>query len=234
MNKLIFITGTTKGLGLFIKKKLVNLNYDVISISRNEKKTFLINKNNYLFIKQNLNKKINLKKINYYLKNFINKKKYSEIYFINNAAVITPLTSIYKLHRTNFLESLYVNIINPIFLTSYLSKTFFKKKINISFVHISTGAATKPIAGWSIYCSSKSFNKMFFEVLKKETSKDHNIKIKFFDPGMMDTNMQKIIRKSNKTNMPDVDNFVKLYKSSRLLDPETVSLNILKKLRLNN
>ncbi len=88
----------------------------------------------------------------------------------------------------------------------------------LTFVNISSGAANRAISNWSLYCSSKAFIEMFFNVAEKEYERHRFFNI---DPGVMDTNMQKSIRDSD---FPDLSDFQKLEKEGKLRATKDVAL----------
>lgn len=144
-----------------------------------------------------------------------------EIIFIDNAAVIQPLDQIGELTTTEISSSISVNLCAPILLTNSLVCIAKKRQVILRILHISTGAATTPIQGWSLYCSTKAAIKMFYDCLAKEYD---TISIKQIDPGVLDTKMQEIIRDWFKTKLP----FKKWYKKEELSLPENVAANILR------
>lgn len=123
-----------------------------------------------------------------------------------------------KLNEDLIEKNISVNIKSPLLITSFLLLNFKNNKL--VFVNISSGASVKPIANWSLYCSSKAFMKVFFKVTEKENNfhKFYNI-----DPGVINTRMQKIIRKSN---FPDVKKFKNLHVSGNLKSADDVALEI--------
>ncbi len=96
----------------------------------------------------------------------------------------------------------------------------------MSFVNISSGAANRAISNWSLYCSSKAFIQMFFNVAESEYKQHRFFNI---DPGVMDTNMQKSLRESY---FPDVQLFKNLKKEGKLKLPLTVAQEILKMIEI--
>ena len=71
-----------------------------------------------------------------------------------------------------------------------------------------------------LYCSSKAFIKIFFEVTEKENSHYtfHNI-----NPGVIDTKMQKTIRDSS---FPDSKRFINMYSDGKLKSANEAALEI--------
>jgi len=220
MQKTIIITGANRGLGEAFVNQLINDdNCLVISISRSlseDQKKYT--KHNFLFIEADLSENDLNEKI-CILANHI---KSETIYFISNASVIDSIVNIQDITNFSIDKSLSVNIKSVILITQYLLKNYNSKQL--TFVNISSGAAIRPISNWSMYCSSKAYMQMFFNVAQTEYPKH-----KFFtiDPGVMDTGMQKILRESE---FPEVEKFKNLQLEGKLKTPNEVAIEILKKI----
>src|SRR5699024_10061 len=80
-----------------------------------------------------------------------------------------------------------------------------------------SGAADRPVYGWSAYCSTKACINRYTETvaLEQETLETGN-KVFAFSPGVMDTNMQAEIRSSDESAFKDVERF-KQYKADNYL-----------------
>lgn len=217
VQKIFIITGANRGLGeAFVDVLIKNENHFVISISRSqseEQKTYA--PANFYFLKADLSENTLGKKIGV-LKDMIANE---DIYFINNASIIEPISKIEGLEEGAIDKILSVNLKSTVLIATYLLKHFSENKL--SFVNISSGAANRAISNWSLYCASKAFIKMFFNVAESEY-----IQHRFFniDPGVMDTNMQKSIRNSD---FPTVQNFQSLKEEGKLRLPNDVVLEIL-------
>jgi len=217
MQKVFIITGANRGLGkAFVDVLINNENHFVISISRsqsNEQKAY--EPGNFYFLKCDLSENTLEKKIQV-LKELIANQ---DIYFINNASIIEPITKIEYLDEDAIDKTISVNIKSTMLITKYLLHHFYDNKL--SFVNISSGAANRAISNWSLYCASKAFVKMFFNVAESEYEQHQFFNI---DPGVMDTNMQKSIRGND---FPDVSNFKNLQEEGKLKSPKDVALEIL-------
>lgn len=217
MKKTVIITGANRGLGkAFVDILIKDRDFFVISISRTEseeQKTY--SASNYYFLKADLSDNRFYEKITV-LKDLIGDEA---IFFINNASTIEPISKIADIKVGDIDKILSVNIKSTMLITKYLLKHFSENKL--SFVNISSGAANRAISNWSLYCSSKAYIKMFFNVAESEY-KQHS----FFniDPGVMDTYMQKSIRNSD---FPDIKNFQSLKEEGKLRLPNDVALEIL-------
>ncbi len=222
-NKIVIITGANRGLGqAFVDVLMMNGDSFVISISRSmSEKQLGYSPEKFYFLKTDLSENNIGEKIAV-LKDLIGNEA---VYFINNASVIEPIVKIEDLDEISIDKGISVNIKSTILITKYLLRNFNTNKL--SFVNISSGAANKAISNWSLYCSSKAFVQMFFNVAKNEYKQHLFLNV---DPGIMDTNMQKIIRDSN---FPDVENFKKSKKEGRLKSPFNIAENILKTIDRN-
>ncbi|MFT4800408.1 MAG: benzil reductase ((S)-benzoin forming) [Flavobacteriaceae bacterium] len=223
MRKIFIITGANRGLGQAFADVLIkNLDYFIISISRSiseEQKNY--SPQNFYFLEVDLSHN-NIKEKITVLKSIISNE---EVCFINNASIIEPILKIDDLSDDAIDRTLSVNIKSTILITKYLLSHFNDNKL--LFVNISSGAANRAISNWSLYCSSKAFIQMFFNVAESEY-KQH----RFFNinPGVMNTNMQKSIRE---TDFPDVENFKDLQKEGQLKAPIDVAKAILKTIHIN-
>ncbi|MEE9361879.1 MAG: SDR family NAD(P)-dependent oxidoreductase [Cellulophaga sp.] len=226
-SKAIIITGVNRGLGealvhLFTEKK----EFLIIAISRRinseQKKMEEIGK--LVFIEKDL----------FYLKDvekdiFLGRylEGIDEICFINNASIINPIEKIGKFNSEDIYKLIQINTIVPLLISNYLLSNSENKRIN--FINISSGAATHPIEGWGLYCTSKSANDMFFEVLSKQESKNDNINVISIDPGVIDSGMQQLIRDTNPEVFPEIETFIKLKEQGKLLEPIEAAKRVLSK-----
>lgn len=223
--KAIIITGVTRGLGKAFFDILKDKDYYLICISRSfiDYQIKLAKSNNIELIKFDLNE---INDLTLKLNNAKTLKKFdfNELIFINNAGVISPIGKVGNLDEKDIIKSININFASPVLMTNYLSAFCSERKIKLKILNISTGAADNPFEGWSIYCSTKSAAKMFFNVIEKEKA----VIIENIDPGVLNTQMQKEIRNANKHNFPLVDYFKNLEKENKLKEPSQVASSILK------
>lgn len=183
-NLLIIITGTTQGLGKELER--VFLNNNILTINRK-----LINNNSNMVL--DLSKKnINLEEFN----NIID--KYEKIFFISNASIIKPIKNIRDIINDDLDISIHTNFINQAKIIMKIVQS--NKKYSI--LNITSGAAFTSNTELSLYSSSKAAMHRFIEILKKEEENNPNaLYIDNFDPGRMQTDMQKNLIKDKKLNI---------------------------------
>lgn len=227
-NTLIVITGTSRGLGKALFDILENKsNKSLLCISR----TFNIEQIEKSKSKKYINLlKVDLSnsdeldnKLDLFFMDFL--KNYNKVIFVNNAASIGEITKIGKLCNKDIQKLISTNITSPIIITNKLLK--FATNYDLKIINIGTGAAINPIAGLSIYCTSKCGIKMFFDVLREQEKDNLSIEVINFDPGVFDTDMQKKIRESDSENLPTVQKFKSFYEEGQVQSPNEVAKKIL-------
>ena len=98
-----------------------------------------------------------------------------------------------------------------------------------TLVNISSGAATTPYEGWAIYCASKAAVEMLTEVVARE-ERVHGLKAYALAPGVVDTDMQALVRSTPIGDFPAGDRFRRLHRQDGLNSPEWVARFILDRL----
>jgi benzil reductase ((S)-benzoin forming) len=215
--KVYIVTGANRGLGkAFVAILMQKKDSFVISISRSmseEQRGYSPEK--FYFLEADLSNGGITEKITV-LKNMIDKE---DIWFINNASIIEPIVKMEDITEDAIDKTIAVNIKSTMLMTKYLLRHFNDNQL--TFVNISSGAAKRAIPHWSLYCSSKAFTEMFFNVAESEYDQHRFFNI---NPGVMDTGMQKSIRE---TDFPDVSSFKSLQEDGELKSPLAVAKEIL-------
>lgn len=217
MKKTVIITGANRGLGKgFVDVLIQDKDCFIISISRRlseEQKTY--SSDRFFFLELDLAKDDIADK----LKQLEGKIGAEPLFYINNASIIEPISKIENLEEKALEKIIAVNVKSTVLLMQYMLKNF--KENQLTLVNISSGAANRPINNWSLYCSSKAFNQMFFNVAENEYQQHRFFNI---NPGVLDTGMQKNIRESD---FPDLEKFKELQKEGQLKSPIEAAKEIL-------
>lgn len=182
INILFLITGTTRGLGKALKN--VFREYDVVSINRTE------------YEESDICIDLSLTNIEIDINDII--KNYEKIFFIVNASTISPIKKIKELNNEDLHISINTNFINQ----SKIILQIIKSDKKYSILNITSGAAFTSNSDLSLYSSSKAAMHRFVEILKKEEENNSNaLFIDNFDPGRMQTEMQKNLIKDKNLNI---------------------------------
>jgi benzil reductase ((S)-benzoin forming) len=217
LKKTVIITGANRGLGKgFVDVLIQDKECFIISISRRlseEQKQY--SSDRFFFLEMDLAQDDIHEKLGQ-LKGKIGTEA---LYYINNASIIEPISKIEKLDEQSIDKIIAVNVKATVMLAQYVLKNYSQNQLTL--VNISSGAANRPIDNWSLYCSSKAFNQMFFNVAESEYQQHRFFNI---NPGVLDTGMQKDIRESD---FPDVEKFKELQKGGQLKSPIEAAKEIL-------
>ncbi|RDW19862.1 (S)-benzoin forming benzil reductase [Oceanobacillus chungangensis] len=228
MERFAIVTGASKGLGKEIASLFLESGVNVIGISRTE--------NNHLSILANeLNKSYHhyscdltdhnaLQSTYEQISELLLTVDLTSLQLVNNAATIEPISPSINITSEELIQHFQLNTIAPMLLTNFFLKKAFESEIPFMAVTITSGAADRPIYGWSAYGSSKASINMFTKTvaLEQEELATGN-KVIAFNPGVMDTEMQEEIRSSSKEQFSDVESFINFKKNNLLNDPRLVA-----------
>ncbi|EAZ80979.1 SDR family NAD(P)-dependent oxidoreductase [Algoriphagus machipongonensis] len=152
-------------------------------------------------------------------------EEFDRIILLNNAGWIGKIKSLGKVNPKALRSQVNVNLLAPMYLTNAFIKRYKEKSFEKIICNIGSGAAFRPVAGWSGYCSTKAALAMFTEVAAKESASDN---FHFFSlaPGIVDTGMQGEIRESTVEDFPELDKFIDFKKDNKLSSPGLVAQKI--------
>ncbi len=136
---------------------------------------------------------------------------------VNNAGLLGPVAPLAKADLREWETNLKVNLLAPVALIQAALPALRESRGRI--VNVSTGAALKPMVGWSAYCSSKAGFLHLTTVLAQEEPLVTSVSLR---PGVIDTAMQAQIREQGRTGMAQEahQKFLNLYDQGQLEPPE--------------
>lgn len=230
--KYYIITGTSRGLGESLVKKLMNSGNFIFCISRN--------KNDHL-IKLADENNVDLESISFDLSQVdkidalmqeifskVDSANIKSLVLINNAGVLAPIKPIELCSSEEIIANTNINMIAPMILSSSFILYASNINANKQIINISSGAGKKPYFGWSSYCSTKAGIDHFTRCIGMEQSvKENPVRIISFSPGVIDTEMQKEIRMTPKEHFRDLERFINFKEDGKLQDPNVVARHVL-------
>jgi len=146
------------------------------------------------------------------------------IALINNAGVLEPIGPSGTLKSIAIERHYKTNLLAPAILINAFIKYTRKAAIPKVILNISSGASEYPYHGWSAYCSSKAGIDMLTRTIALEQeSEKQPVKIFALKPGIVETDMQSLIRQTNPKHFREKDKFVKLYNEGLLTKPVDVA-----------
>lgn len=235
--KLAIITGISRGLGEAIATLFMKKGIHVIGISRkefdlhNEAKTYGVE---YLDIACDLGNISEVDKLCAQISQKFTDLQPEACYLVNNAAILEPIDQAMNIESKDIFHHIQVNTVAPIVLMNDCLQKAHEQNISFTGVMITSGAAERPVYGWSAYCSTKASINMYTKTVALEQEQlNTGNKVFAFSPGVMDTNMQKVIRSRTKEQFRDVETFRKYKEDGMLRDPIRVG-EVLVNLMINN
>ncbi|MES2652452.1 MAG: (S)-benzoin forming benzil reductase [Bacteroidota bacterium] len=222
--KILIVTGGSKGIGKGIVEAYLANGYSVFSISRT--KTSIEN-DSIVEIQFDLSKSEGIEGMLMQIFDNIYSQQIKRIVLINNAGTLGEIGRIENLSAENILAAVQLNTVAPLLLTSAFIKLTKDWACEKKIINISSGAAQNPYYGWSVYCATKTSLDMITKVVAAEQETVKNgVKIIAIYPGVVDTDMQTEIRKHKKEDFIAIDRFLELKSSGSLLNPQTVGEKI--------
>ena len=223
MEKILIITGGSKGLGLALAIEYHKNGYRVISISRSKAKKLYFEEQYQCDLSKNETIESTLTEIFSHL----DKNNAKQLTLINNAGDLGTVNTIENLSPSEIAYTIQVNLTAPLILSSIfikLSKDWNCKK---QIFNISSGAAVNPYESWVMYCASKAGLDMMTKVISKEQKELANgVDIVSIYPGIVDTDMQEKARNTPKEHFKAVQRFIDFYEHGDLFSPEQVAKKI--------
>lgn len=183
MNKLVIVTGASRGLGLAIARQLLQAGYKVLALGRTKSVELTqLQQHGLHFVTADLSE---LDKIPALCSTLT--KQYGRPYALINNAAVGYDGVLATMHNTEINSLLNLNIQAPILLSKYLLRPMLLNKSG-RIVNISSIIARTGFNGLSVYAASKAALEGFTQSLAREVGKA-GITVNCVAPGYMQTEM---------------------------------------------
>lgn len=149
------------------------------------------------------------------------RREWRRVLLVHNAAY-HPIGFARDMSADEAEKAFRVNLIAPVQITQEFLRLFPSGEVAL----ISSGATEKTVAGWSLYIAGKAGMVGYMRTLEKE-----GVPVHVFDPGMMDTGMQKKIREAK---FPDARRFEFFHRMGHLQEPDHVAAKFVDGIRLSS
>ncbi|WP_042224507.1 (S)-benzoin forming benzil reductase [Oceanobacillus manasiensis] len=224
--KYAIITGASKGLGYSVAKLLLEKGIHVIGISRTEpdglKKIAETSNVTFQQFQCDLGDVEEIETTFGKIKSQWG-EGVSDLYLVNNAAVVEPVDQAMNMKSSDLAYHVKVNTIAPMVMTNLFLREAVSKGIRFIGSTVTSGAAERPVSGWSAYCSTKASINMYTETVAiEQDEKGTGNKVFAFSPGIMDTGMQEKIRSASPDEFSAVETFKSYKENKALKDTDTV------------
>lgn len=128
--------------------------------------------------------------------------------FVNNAGILEPIAPIRDVSVGEFQRNLEVNVVGVFLGTRAYIRHLRALGHRGVLINISSGAARRGFHSWAAYCASKAAVDLLTETVQLEESE--YLRAYAVAPGVIDTDMQSLIREKPASVFPDVDYFIGL------------------------
>ena len=219
--KLLLITGGSRGLGRALCEEFQLRDYKILEFSRSAPHEYSI--------------RIDLadpEKSRLIVANAIqpmDSSQLQELIVINNAGTLEPIGPTSGKPYSDLMKNMNTNYVSAVLVLTEIITKFQAAACRKVIVNISSGAALKGRAGWSLYCAAKAGMENFIRALALEQKAQPQPFIPInIDPGVIDTEMQALIRETPPADFPELERFVQLKKQGSLVPPDKVAAAIIR------
>ncbi len=219
--RIAIITGGSKGLGSALCLQLEKANYHIMEFSRSAPHHF----SSRLDLAEPEEARLAIVAAI----ESIDPRVCSELLVFNNAGALTPIGPAWRKTAADLLANLSANFTSSILIITEVIRHFREAPCRKLIINITSGAANKGYAGWSLYCACKAGMEGFVRALAaEEQHQQHPFLAISVDPGVIDTDMQALIRTTAQVDFPDVERFTRRKHEGGLATPESVAAAIIK------
>lgn len=149
---------------------------------------------------------------------------------VNNAASLQPVAMLGSQDARLLARAIALNVTAPLLLSNAVAAHTHQADER-RLLHLSSGAARKPYAGWSVYCASKAALDQHARACMQDVELGglrglRGLRIASLAPGVIDTGMQAEIRASAEQDFPLRQHFERLHADGQLSRPEDCARNL--------
>jgi NAD(P)-dependent dehydrogenase (short-subunit alcohol dehydrogenase family) len=159
----------------------------------------------------------------------IHNSQLEDLIVVSNAGMLEPIGQTSSKSYSDLLKNMNTNFVSAILVLTEMITKFQPAACRKVIVNISSGAALKGRAGWSLYCAAKAGMENFIHALALEQQAQSQPFIPInIDPGVIDTEMQALIRQTSASDFPDAGLFVQRKNQGLLVPPTEVAAAVVR------
>ena len=145
--------------------------------------------------------------------------------WVNNAGRLAPIGALAEVDIEEVRKAIEVNVQAVVRATSLFAAHVASRPGAGVLINLSSGAGSTPYEGWAHYCAAKAFVDMLTEVVAREGAAS-GLRAHSVAPGVVDTEMQRLIRATPSSVFPAQPRFVARYEAGELKSAEEAARQI--------
>ena len=223
MNPLAIITGTSSGIGQTLAEALLEKSWEVVGIAR---RPAAINHPGYRHVQLDLTQ---LDQVSGYFEQTLPREVTlagrPRVALVNNSGMLDPVGPVEDLPLADLARAFTLNSAVPLWLMGCLTRMVGDSPLTV--INLSSGAASKPLAGWAAYCSTKAALLMSGQAFAEDAihnaryrSRQGRLAVVSYSPGITETPMQVKLRTYGPETIPGVERFIQLKEAGEVKGPE--------------
>ncbi len=146
--------------------------------------------------------------------------------WVNNAGLLAPIGPLADAAPDDLARNIEVNVTGVLLGSRWFARHVRQRGGGGVLVNVSSGAARNPYMGWAAYCAAKAAVEQCSEVLALEGHAS-GLRVHAVAPGVVDTDMQAMIRGTDEADFPEVAQFVELHARGAYNSPSWVADRVL-------
>ncbi len=151
----------------------------------------------------------------------IDRSGWDSVIFVHNAATLDPIGFAGETPARAYTRQAFLNLTAPIVLGHGFLRLVNGRDHPSTLVQMTSGAATTAYPGWSGYGPAKAAVDHWVRTVARELEfRGSATRVVAVAPGVVDTDMQRMIRGTDVEAFPEVERFHALHADGRLAQPE--------------
>jgi NAD(P)-dependent dehydrogenase (short-subunit alcohol dehydrogenase family) len=146
--------------------------------------------------------------------------------WVNNAGVLEPIKPLREVSLAEFRDHIDINLTGLFLCTRAYVQHLHRTGAEGVLINISSGAAWHGYAGWAAYCAGKGAVDRLTESVQLE-EESNGLRAYAVAPGVVDTEMQALIRGCSPENFPEVERFKEMKRDGTYNTPAFIAKHLL-------
>jgi NAD(P)-dependent dehydrogenase (short-subunit alcohol dehydrogenase family) len=219
--RLAIVTGTSSGIGAAVARQLLERRWQVMGIARRAVKLG----DGYRHLALDLaDAAAAASVIERECGARLGERAWERVALVNNAAVALP-GRIENVDAVELARTLTVNVAMPLWLMGFVLKRR-PRGAEVRVLNVSSGAAHRGVPGLAAYCASKAALRIAGMAVAAEV--EEALAIYAYEPGVVDTDMQREAREQTPEEFPSVALFRQYHAEGRLAAPDLPAADVVK------